>query len=418
LGIGWRLPRLEAFAYKNFGGAVRAGCRNRAFLTGFNSAALPLLFGRKSDLRSPKVFRMPVDRNRPATRRIALVMIARDEAPRIARALASARDWVDDCVVLDTGSRDETQRIARDAGARVASFTWVDDFSAARNAALALADADWHLVLDADEWIADGGEAIASLRGQTPDFVGQIRVDSLQDVQGVRSAAPSWISRVLPGRVRYAGPVHEQPVHAWPVRRLPVAIGHDGYLAAALAAKAGRNAALLTQALARTPESAYLWYQLGKDHDVYGRHAQALECLDRAAALTASSRPGWTHDLTVRSLHALKRCKRHADAMPRAEAAMTAWPGSPDVFFALGDLLLDWAADEPARAGELLPMIEDAWTRCLEIGERPDLEGAVAGRGSTLAAHNLALLYETLNQPAQAARYRALAAAGSGPRAV
>jgi tetratricopeptide (TPR) repeat protein len=284
----------------------------------------------------------------------------------------------------------------------------VDDFSAARNAALALADADWHLVLDADEWIADGGEAIAALRGQTPDFVGQLRVNSLQDVQGVRSTAPSWISRVLPKPVRYAGAVHEQPAHNYPVRRLPVAIGHDGYLPAALEGKAGRNAALLSRALNRTPDSAYLWYQLGKDHDVYGRHAQALDCLDRAAALMTSPPPRWAHDLTVRSLHALKRCKRHADAVSRAEAAMAAWPGSPDVFFALGDLLLDWAADEPARAHELLPMIEAAWTRCLEIGEQPDLEGAVSGRGSTLAAHNLALLYELQGRSADAVRCREL----------
>jgi hypothetical protein len=71
---------------------------------------------------------------------------------------------------------------------------------------------------------------------------------------------------------------------------------------------------------------------------------------------------------------------------------MARWDRSPDFFFALGDLMLDWAASEPARAGELLPMIEEAWQRCLEIGERPDLEGAVHGRGSHLATHNLGVL--------------------------
>jgi hypothetical protein len=50
-----------------------------------------------------------------------------------------------------------------------------------------------------------------------------------------------------------------------------------------------------------------------------------------------------------------------------------------------------FAADSPDQAEHLLPMIEDAWQRCLEIGERPDLPGSVAGRGSDLAAHNLAL---------------------------
>ena len=59
-------------------------------------------------------------------------------------------------VVLDTGSVDDTPEIAARCGARVAHFTWIDDFSAARNAALALTDADWCLVLDADEWLVDG----------------------------------------------------------------------------------------------------------------------------------------------------------------------------------------------------------------------------------------------------------------------
>jgi len=85
---------------------------------------------------------------------------------------------------------------------------------------------------------------------------------------------------------------------------------------------------------------------------------------------------------------------------------MAAWSHSPDFFFALGDLLLDWATEEPARAGELLPMIESAWLRCLEIGERPDLEGSVAGRGSSLAARNLAVLYEGTGRAIEALRYR------------
>ena len=156
-------------------------------------------------------------------------------------------------------------------------------------------------------------------------------------------------------------------------------IGHDGYLPQALTAKAGRNAHLLQQALAEAPHDAYLWYQLGKDHDVYERYAQALDCLDKAAALVTAPEPAWLHDLTVRSLHALKRSGRHAEAMQRAEAGLARWAQSPDFFFALGDLLLDWAANEPARAAELVPLIETAWQRCLAIG-RAARPGGRCGR--------------------------------------
>ena len=55
-------------------------------------------------------------------------------------------------------------------------------------------------------------------------------------------------------------------------------------------------------------------------------------------------------------------------------------------------------------------MAETAWVRCLEIGERPELTGAVAGRGSYLAAHNLAVILDGTGNTEQAAHYRQLAA--------
>ena len=339
--------------------------------------------------------------------RVALVMIARDEAHRIERALASFAPFVDECVVLDTGSRDDTRARAMRAGARVRQFVWIDDFAAARNAALELAAADWHVIVDADEWLTEGGEAIAALRRQAPALVGSVRVDSDDDSTQRATRTSSWISRVLPGSIRYAGRVHEQPQHELPVRRLPVHFGHDGYLGAQRAAKAGRNRALLEDAVRARPEEAYLHYQLGKDHDVYERYADALECFSRAESLVREQMPAWYHDLAVRRLLALKRCGRHAVGLHRAEAELACWNDSPDFFFALGDLLLDWAADEPGRAGELLPLIESAWQRCLAVGERPDLEGAVAGRGSYLAAANL-VIYEQLGQPELAEPYRPL----------
>ena len=350
-----------------------------------------------------------------STYRVALVMIARNEAARIVRALASALHCVDELVVLDTGSTDATVALARSAGARVGHFAWCDDFAAARNAALDLADADWAVIVDADEWIAHDGVELLALRHTAPDFVGCLRVDSGFDTPIGVAISPSWLARVLPRGVRYAGSVHEQPVHRLDVRRLSTVLAHDGYRAEALKAKAGRNAELLVRALAQAPDDAYLNYQIGKDHDVYERYAEACTRFARSRACEeASGRtvtlagtvPGWHHDRLIRELHALKQCKRHAQAVLLAQDAMPVWAESPDFFFALGDLLLDWATEETSRAGELLPMIETAWLRCLEIGERPDLEGSVAGRGSVLAARNLAVLYEGTGRAIEALKYR------------
>jgi len=78
----------------------------------------------------------------------------------------------------------------------------------------------------------------------------------------------------------------------------------------------------------------------------------------------------------------------------------------PGVYFALGDLMLDWAAEQPASAGELLPLAEHAWRCCLALGERPELPGAVVGRGSSLAAHNLALVLHGTGRVAEAQAMR------------
>ena len=98
------------------------------------------------------------------------------------------------------------------------------------------------------------------------------------------------------------------------------------------------------------------------------------------------------------------------DALVLADAEVKNWLNSPDFYFTVGDLYLEGASQNPDRAlADFLPVVELAWKRCLEIGERPDLDGAVAGRGGYMAAHNLAVFYETLGLTDQATEYRDLA---------
>ena len=333
--------------------------------------------------------------------RIALVMIVRNEARCIARCLASARPWVDEMIVLDTGSTDDTVAQAKALGAHVQSFTWVEDFSAARNAALALSTADWNLVLDADETLASGGEALEALRRQKPTFLGRIEVRSDCAAQAGQApqTASSWLPRVLPRGVRYQGAIHEQPVCPLPRQDLPVTVLHDGYLPSQMQAKGDRNRRLLEAAVRLAPQDAYWQYQLGKDHEVHDRFEAAWQAYDIALGQLgpdAGRSPSWRHDLVLRSLYALKATQRLEAAIHLAEREMPHWSDSPDFYFVLGDVLLDFAAAQPQQAEALLPMIRGAWERCLEIGENPGLEGAVHGRGSHLARHNLDALRATL----------------------
>ena len=105
--------------------------------------------------------------------RVSLTMIVRDEEKNLPRCLESVRGVFDEIVVLDTGSKDRTIEIARSFGARVFDFVWVDDFAAARNAALARATGDYAFWLDADDLIEPPERKkleglLAELRGARP----------------------------------------------------------------------------------------------------------------------------------------------------------------------------------------------------------------------------------------------------------
>ncbi len=82
---------------------------------------------------------------------VELCIIVRDEALNLGRCLASVRPWVTRCIVVDTGSCDETVAVARAAGCDVVHHGWQDHFADARNVGLAGVTGDWVLVLDADE---------------------------------------------------------------------------------------------------------------------------------------------------------------------------------------------------------------------------------------------------------------------------
>lgn len=82
---------------------------------------------------------------------ISLCMIVKDEAKRLARCLDSIGGLMDEIIIVDTGSRDETKEIAAHYTDKVYDFQWIDDFSAARNYAFSKASMEYIYSADGDE---------------------------------------------------------------------------------------------------------------------------------------------------------------------------------------------------------------------------------------------------------------------------
>ena len=78
-------------------------------------------------------------------------MIVRDEEKNLSSCLESVKDIVDEMIIIDTGSTDNTIQVAQKFGADIHHFNWCDDFSAARNESIKFARGKWILWMDADE---------------------------------------------------------------------------------------------------------------------------------------------------------------------------------------------------------------------------------------------------------------------------
>jgi glycosyltransferase involved in cell wall biosynthesis len=86
--------------------------------------------------------------------RLSVAMIVRNEQDVIGLTLENIRQIADEIIIADTGSTDDTVKIARQWGAKVHHLAWSDDFSAARNSCMKRVSGDWVLWLDAGEQIS------------------------------------------------------------------------------------------------------------------------------------------------------------------------------------------------------------------------------------------------------------------------
>lgn len=86
---------------------------------------------------------------------LSLCMIVKDEEETLGRCLNCVKTFVDEIIIVDTGSQDKTKDIAKMFNAKIYDYQWINDFSAARNYAFSKATGDYILWLDADDYIAD-----------------------------------------------------------------------------------------------------------------------------------------------------------------------------------------------------------------------------------------------------------------------
>ena len=191
--------------------------------------------------------------------KISACYIVRNEAKNLAKSIKSLKNQVNEIVVVDTGSTDNTIVVARKLGARVYSFPWQEDFSKARNFALSKANGDWLVLLDADEYFT------SKTAGNIRQVIRQAQqADALliqmvnYDVDKAEIQDYFYQLRIARNQqgLHYEGKIHEElklsDGKSMKFFRIPpemLEIYHTGYASSVSRQKLERNLRLLQQAV-------------------------------------------------------------------------------------------------------------------------------------------------------------------------
>ncbi len=137
-------------------------------------------------------------------------MIVRDEEDTLARCLDCVRTFADEIIIVDTGSKDNTVKIAQSYTKKIAYFEWCDDFSAARNYSFSLASCDLIMWLDADDVMTEANaQKIAALKNRDDFDVAYVKYAAAFD--GDRPTFVYFRERIFRRAMnfRWEGEVHE-----------------------------------------------------------------------------------------------------------------------------------------------------------------------------------------------------------------
>lgn len=334
---------------------------------------------------------------------LSLCMIVKNEAQFIVDCLESVREAVDEMIVVDTGSTDDTPELARKAGARVSYFEWRDDFAAARNESIAHARGDWVLWLDADERLAPGGAQVIRESVQRDDFdCGYIPMHDAASLDaspeevvagGARLGSPFMLPKLLrrTSDLRFQGLVHEN-VNLWiangrRTQTLPTAVVHLGYVPELRRArdKDGRNVRLLEKRVEVDPSEAPVYGFLAQEYLILGQTGRARETAERGWAAAAADPWSVSYSLRLAAVRAHLQLEA-GDFQGALETAMQAEQHvgpHPDLHVLGAGALLGKAyqTEDPDIRTRCLEGAKEAYAAALESSQQALQERAL-GHGS------------------------------------
>lgn len=329
---------------------------------------------------------------------ISLVMIVRNEEVRLPKCLDSLSLEVDEIIIVDTGSTDQTLKVAQNYTDKVYSYSWSNDFSAARNFALQKATGQWVLSLDADEYLETKEGELRALVLANPAIEAYLLPLYNPTSENLEEYNLFHVLRLFRnnGHYLFSGRIHEQVIvpteQVVDIASSPI-IRHHFLPPKERRRKRERNLRLLKQCLQSAPHNPYLWYYTGVEWIMLNKPAKALPYLQASYELLPVDRPMFKTSALRYCVIALQSFGEVPKALELIVEGNSLYPQYADLLYLGGVLFRE--IQEYSQAVK--------WFKAaLAAGSPPPFYSHHTGAESYLSYYQLGYCYEQLGKIDQA----------------
>ncbi len=279
---------------------------------------------------------------------LSVCLIAKNEEDMIEDCIKSVIDIVDEIIVVDTGSKDNTIKICEQYDCNIYQYKWNDDFSAARNYALSKAQSNYILSIDADERCANPHkikETVNNLSGDIGGCLVQIKSEIVNQ-SGINEINFNKQIRLFKNDslIRYKGIIHEQIIDSIENLNLniidtDIEFFHLGYNLGKekINRKRMRNLNLLNSAIENDGDNSYLLLQRAKIFVEFNKYEQAEKDILNTLEYASKNSSTYCQTLNVGSLISLKTSNLNI-AEERAKQSLELIPNQTYPYLILGDI--------------------------------------------------------------------------------
>ncbi|WP_099191483.1 glycosyltransferase [Tepidibacter mesophilus] len=329
---------------------------------------------------------------------ISLCMIVKNEEKYLHRCLSSIEDLVDEIIIVDTGSIDNTIGIAKEFSAKIYHYEWDNNFSNARNFSLSHATKDWIILMDADdEFVSDDKEKFIDIVNTSNKHGHYFKTLSYAGDRVGENIVSNLNLRLIKNinKYKFIGAIHEQidcisgDIEYKNFSSEDIRVIHYGYLndVAKDKNKRQRNIGIIKEELEKNPNNNFHLFNLGNEYFAMGDNEKAFELFD-SAYKKLDFNSGYASKLVIRRIMCLHQLKRDELALKSINEGLEKYPKFTDLEFMKGMINLKY---------KRYTLCIDSFTRCIECGNAPFHLEFLDGCGTYRPYQALGEIYFTLD---------------------